>query len=598
MPKDWKYHKAEVERLYTQEGKPLQEVRDILREEHGFNASLRAYQLRIDTWGLSQKNSLIRKPLRVSSEPPAKPDTIQLTSTIHRESPGSGQDLVPARQVEPLRDGRSSFDVVCAFETLLSRWQPKRESTLLCFQHPDFSEWVENSNSNHGPILFKLIEALVPKEEQFMLNKAFLEADLLSHSDPDYPFPAWRYAWKMVLRCDDSEEENYECGTDYCSKDWERAKELLEEDEFISQVAGQAFLDCALVVLAERRLTICKMDPHHSNRRKYLYILKDFRYSGVDVDPIFYKHSLQMIEVDDHKTSHESLRKRAELADEYRHRYLQLINRYALLKKRISHVASVTANGIGPLRRNSSDSTDGNQVSLSEIVAAEQYPSPDTAITASMSNGLPSSPEGGVTVSDSTMPTTREVFDLLFNKWKTLNDFTEYAHSVITSDGWTISIFEPCPVGGDNLFDIIDTEVPEPERVPFITALLVAFSSVNITPLYSPWFIHWWTSVYASPNWDRFLLRLDLPRTKSQLERIMSPEAAKTFVDSAFLLVGERILLGIKTKLVAARRREMNEAQQDTFQKLHKQYTGILREFHARGMKVDQTWTYYLMNIL
>jgi hypothetical protein len=39
MPKDWMRHKAEIERLYIQQGKPLNEVRDILRLQHKFHAS-------------------------------------------------------------------------------------------------------------------------------------------------------------------------------------------------------------------------------------------------------------------------------------------------------------------------------------------------------------------------------------------------------------------------------------------------------------------------------------------------------------------------------------------------------------------------------
>lgn len=39
MPKDWKSHKATLEQLYVREGRSLQEVRDLFREEHGFNAS-------------------------------------------------------------------------------------------------------------------------------------------------------------------------------------------------------------------------------------------------------------------------------------------------------------------------------------------------------------------------------------------------------------------------------------------------------------------------------------------------------------------------------------------------------------------------------
>jgi hypothetical protein len=39
MPKDWASHKAEVKHLYIDEGKTLEEVREILRARYGFIAS-------------------------------------------------------------------------------------------------------------------------------------------------------------------------------------------------------------------------------------------------------------------------------------------------------------------------------------------------------------------------------------------------------------------------------------------------------------------------------------------------------------------------------------------------------------------------------
>ncbi|PVH70756.1 hypothetical protein DL98DRAFT_124223 [Cadophora sp. DSE1049] len=377
MPKDWKYHKAEVERLYIREGKPLEQIRDILREEHGFNASMRAYRMRIDNWGLDQNKSSkgSQSSRRISQTSASTDRASQSNPTTPLEGLSTGEDLGPPTQQntpDPVRKERGPFDVISAFEKLLSKWQPRTESALLCFQHPDFDEWVKRSNANNGPILFKLIEALVPQEEQFLLYKSFLEVDLLSHSDPDYPLTAWRCAWNLILRCDDLEEDDDECEVTYCSEDWERAKELLREDGVISQVAGQAFLDCALVVIAERRLEVCKKDPHHWNRRKYLDILKDFRHSDADVDPSFYKHSLQIIEVEELENSQQSLRKRADLADEYRHKYLQLMNHYAFMRRRVGQAVDMSLDASTPSQA---------------LGAAEQYPSPDTAISAPSANG-------------------------------------------------------------------------------------------------------------------------------------------------------------------------------------------------------------------
>jgi len=42
----------------------------------------------------------------------------------------------------------------------------------------------------------------------------------------------------------------------------------------------------------------------------------------------------------------------------------------------------------------------------------------------------------------------------------------------------------------------------------------------------------------------------------------------------------------------------MTDEEKEVFKKLQKQYMGILRAFYDRDMKVDQTWTYYLMNVI
>ena len=39
MPKDWELHKAEIERLYMVERRPLNDVRKILKNQFAFDAS-------------------------------------------------------------------------------------------------------------------------------------------------------------------------------------------------------------------------------------------------------------------------------------------------------------------------------------------------------------------------------------------------------------------------------------------------------------------------------------------------------------------------------------------------------------------------------
>ncbi|KAK2623490.1 hypothetical protein QTJ16_007168 [Diplocarpon rosae] len=211
MPRDWRAYRAEIERLYVKEKRPLEEVRHIFREEHGFNASMRAYQMRLDDWGLETDQADRASPharswsaggLTSTSKNSLRSTTSAGPGRIRERRGSSSPEIGKAARFARLT--RGPFDVCSAFERLLSRWHPGPDSTLRCFQHPDYKKWSKRSNPDHGPILFKLIEALVPPQEQFELNKAFLETDLRYHSDPSYPFHAWRCAWRRLLRGENS----------------------------------------------------------------------------------------------------------------------------------------------------------------------------------------------------------------------------------------------------------------------------------------------------------------------------------------------------------------------------------------------------------
>ncbi|PBP27580.1 hypothetical protein BUE80_DR001447 [Diplocarpon rosae] len=485
MPRDWRAYRAEIERLYVKEKKPLEEVRHIFREEHGFNASMRAYQMRLDDWGLEPDQTYRASPHSRSWSAGGLTSTSRnsLRSTTSGgpgrtgEGRGSSPEIGEAARFARLK--RGPFDVCSAFESLLSRWRPGPDSTLRCFQHPDYKKWSKRSNPDHGPVLFKLIEALVPPKEQFELNKAFLETDLRYHSDPSYPFIAWRCAWRRLLRCENSGAQpgNDEDGEiPYGGEEWEHAKETLREDEVISQVAGEKFLDSALVVMAERWLTACRDHPHRGNRRKYLNVLKDFRHMKVDVDPSFYKDSLRIIELETEESSDASQqewRRSSDLADEFRQKYLRLVNDCVQMERSVSKRSL----------RHHDDSAD---------LAAAHYPSPST--THPVRN---SEPPSTPIPSTSTSADASTVFQTLVAKWKTLDSFTEYAHSLLAVDGTSISFLLPAPPL-PNLFAQIATCLPPPEQFALTSALLLAFSSLPPTlAAPSAWFLHWWSSLYA-----------------------------------------------------------------------------------------------------
>ncbi|PBP26730.1 hypothetical protein BUE80_DR002341 [Diplocarpon rosae] len=536
MPRDWRAYRAEIERLYVKEKRPLEEVRHIFREEHGFNASMRAYQMRLDDWGLETDQADRASPharswsaggLTSTSKNSLRSTTSAGPGRIRERRGSSSPEIGKAARFARLT--RGPFDVCSAFERLLSRWHPGPDSTLRCFQHPDYKKWSKRSNPDHGPILFKLIEALVPPQEQFELNKAFLETDLRYHSDPSYPFHAWRCAWRRLLRGENSgaqpgDDEDDDGELPYGAEEWEHAKETLREDAVISQVAGEKFLDSALVVMAERRLTA---------------------------------------------------------SDEFRHKYLRLVN----------DCVQVERSGSGrslPLHHD--DPAD---------LAAAPYPSPSTTHPVRNSEP-PSTPIPRASASTSTNADASTVFQTLVAKWKTLDSFTEYAHSLLAVDGTAISFLlpaPPCP----NLFAQIASRLPPTEQFALTSALLLAFSALPPTSLAAPsaWFLHWWSSVSASPNWATCLARLDLPRTTVHLEALMGPPAAKLFLDAAVLLVGEKLMLRIKDLLgKAKRRRDDSPEARRRCKSWEGEYMDILRELYAREVRVDQAWTVYLTNVI
>lgn len=522
--------------------------------------------------------------------------------------PLSASELVPLIQ--------GPYAPVYALEILLKKWQPGPEyieAFLTCLQNPEYCQWISRSGSGGGPTLFKLIEEVIPSEQRSYLTMLLIKAELLSaQRDVDYPHTVWQQSWHAVCN----------------NEDWEEARELLEEDCVISQSVGDVFRDCALVVIAERQLRACmsrledlrkypgpvgNVDSEEC-REKYLDILRDFRHRDLDVSPWFYKYSLQIIDWNELEDGHESRHKRLELADEYRHRYLKLIDIPPIFDGGYENGTSSAEGAMesefdynkrpkpfADTRAVSSDSTNATNATTRQTPDRDSSGSPMSGMgPPSRVSSRPDSPSR--LLWKSRLHETREAFDILIEKWRCLSGFKEYAQSILLKDGQGILIFEASPDSAENLFGIIHEKVPEVERVSFTTALLTAFSTIPLTTSYSPWSIVWWNSLHSAPSWEKFQIRLDLPKTLPHLERIMSAPAAKLFVDCTVSLVGERLLNVIKGQMISAKRRKsaVNDAAAAyaSMARYQQQYMAILGEFQSRGMRVDQSWVSYLLNIM
>ncbi|KAG9254693.1 Clr5 domain-containing protein [Emericellopsis atlantica] len=63
MVKPWNQYKDDITHLYIHERRTLKEVREIMSQKHGFNASIRSYRQRFDQWDL-QKYKCKRRTAR------------------------------------------------------------------------------------------------------------------------------------------------------------------------------------------------------------------------------------------------------------------------------------------------------------------------------------------------------------------------------------------------------------------------------------------------------------------------------------------------------------------------------------------------------
>jgi hypothetical protein len=74
MTKPWKDHKANILRLYIEEGRTLADVRVIMERDYGFEASVRSYRQHFDDWKVGKYNCRRRQSRhQIGSSPESSP---------------------------------------------------------------------------------------------------------------------------------------------------------------------------------------------------------------------------------------------------------------------------------------------------------------------------------------------------------------------------------------------------------------------------------------------------------------------------------------------------------------------------------------------
>lgn len=173
-----------------------------------------------------------------------------------------------------------------AVEILLRNWKAGGEYMHYALRFLEDSSYCHTLLSvnwtrwtHRDETLFDLIEVYVPEEEQTVLTKAVLKADLRFHHPLERLHAAWASTWRLALQ----------------KQEWKAAKDYLLK--FRTLEVYHVLLNCALEVVAEEFLGRNKEilenwkgdeEPFPDQaRRQYMEILKDCRELQVNVDLVF-----------------------------------------------------------------------------------------------------------------------------------------------------------------------------------------------------------------------------------------------------------------------------------------------------------------------
>lgn len=616
MPKDWAKYKAEVHRLYIVEEKTVYQVRDTLREKHGFNASVRAYRMHFDEWGMKKYKATKRRNVAVArnlSSPPmtssgstthsisdfisSPPTSIDHTIDARSESEPLHHSLEYQKRTQKMSDilsrlsrvPNSALDIL---QIMSSQWQssPEWSSTLIqYFLNPNFDKWTPQHSSQETPAIFQLIEDYVPPSHRFDLVKSLLKADLSTRDYRNHHLLSWQELWYQA--CD--------------AVEWEEARDLLYEESVLSQTSG-IFRNCALVVLAERLLEGYmrdlqawvghslddeEMDARDEVLKRYREILGNFHHAREDVEPEFYRFVLKF-------ALHQHADKATKLQeDEYRLKYIQLS-----CQRSIKTHGSSTSRQAENIKSDSRPSSSSLEFITDPVVQVQKGmpPTPPTPNDLPAHLAFPFVPTSPLLASR----TGIQPLDQLRNRWRNLDGFTEYLTTLLrsTHSNNEVNIFAPRFLSfakPENLFDLIYRHITdESERTSLTKAILLVAATVmpvsEVSRPGTPLLLQWWVGLFTTADDD---LNVSVLRTRllnnAQLEYDLAQvaqtsEGRNLFMDAAVALLCERFLGVLKTSLSPKGHQKHRFGTRNERQQAYKQVILVMQD---RGIKLDDGWT-------
>ncbi|KAL5327859.1 hypothetical protein ACEPPN_005565 [Leptodophora sp. 'Broadleaf-Isolate-01'] len=510
-----------------------------------------------------------------------------------------------------------------------------------------------------GGTIFKLIEPKVDIDEQYPLAKTYLEADLDSRK-----LRGTRGEPANADPTDTSETEFLKMVSE--SSSWSEAQRTLYAVEERIPHSKLLFV-CSLVVVAEiflkrykdqldslRRYQFYDINlqgPMRDNfvqlRRSYFDVLKSFEDSSMDVDLSFYKYAVKIahwdqvlfsVEADDLLERLKEANDSREGAPESQRLHTPVNTSISLQMDDADHIFRT----VPPLLPQDVQITDdpGGMTPTDEIGQSQTMHEPMPIDSSSstllhyylktfqelesqgiLANpncksinlplkshpGRPRTSESDGTNISSVQAGTKTEFEAMrriYKLWKSKSTIVPLVHRLLEMDGFETSFFCPPPEGIENMFDLIDQNIPQVDKLHFTDELLqacVCFLEDRFR-FKSPSF-KWWLSLYSPDSSEDLQNALELQPI--HLEKVMSAGGIKLLLKCSTMAAARGLLQELQAKITdgqfSALQERLGESvtfEEDSYLDDCQQFLDVLKIHKIQELEVEQAWYDFSVKML
>ncbi|KAE9366891.1 hypothetical protein N431DRAFT_487364 [Stipitochalara longipes BDJ] len=606
MPKDWDHHKAEIERLYMVERRPLKDVRNILKTQFAFDASIRAYRMKLDEWQLWKNNSKnVRRTTKTRSRRRQQPPAIEVSDSEEHVPPAamtmtlssSPEDSPPLLADFVQIGGVPISNRPLDFPDLLPWISPLYDESPLDGLQTILLKWKSDGSYLKGALkylhdhrshiiyfrarIFNLITGLVAFHEKFPLAKRCLEIDFKKSQEPNSELPDWCPKWAKIWRA--------ACAL----PDWEKITKCMRMIELEPTGPGVFFSSTALPVLAEKLLqtnmetieswtsqagsvSAFGIGQVNTCLQESIIILSSLKNDTFDVDKIWYKRFLQF------NQSHIAQTGNASQLEWYRKRFLRLRTLHESIDQSLDPIQNLLSVA--------------NVLKESRVIL-DAAPSEDVPLAKSALPSRQSTPTAiQLETSSSVGRALRTLIEDVYKRWSWGTETRDDVNGLLKKlEMWMSNSLSP----EENVFILISRIIPPRDQVCFAAAILaeidrnLAEINENIFALDGEWNWASWLTIYGSSSLQELKMHLNLPIVlEFYLDDGIGLNAVVLILDAFVAFAGKLVLPALQGKI----RRRHSDGK--VYHKYGRDYMMILNKFHTRGLKVDQNWYEFLGEML